>query len=40
MMGEVIFDDLMPKPQHNTATRFSSGDYGEHRAAVKRRKPR
>ena len=40
MMGEVIHDDLVPKPQPNTATRFGRGDHGKHRAAVKRRKPR
>jgi hypothetical protein len=39
-MGEVILDDLVPKPQHNTAPRFGRGDHGKHRAAVKRRKPR
>jgi hypothetical protein len=40
MIGDVILDDLVPKPQHNAATRFGRGDHGKHRAAVKRRKPR
>ena len=40
MMGEAIHDDLVPKPQHNTATRFGRGDHGNDRAAVNRRKPR
>jgi hypothetical protein len=40
MMGEVILDDLVPKPQHNTAPRVGRGDHGKHRAAVKRRKPK
>src|SRR6516164_5620244 len=30
----------MPKPQHNTVTRFGSGDHGKHRAAAKRRRPK
>jgi hypothetical protein len=33
MMGEVILDDLVPKPHHTTATGFGRGDHGKHRAA-------
>jgi hypothetical protein len=32
MMGELILDELVPKPQHNTATSFGRGNHGKHRA--------